>query len=322
MSIQPAPQMAAREWGLLICLSVLWGGSFFSAEVALRELPPLTVVFGRVAFAALALLAVLAATGRLRHLAPARWPAFAAMGLLNNILPFSLIVWGQTAISGGLASILNATTPLFTVLLAHVLTRDETLRPAKLAGVICGAMGVAVMTGLDQLQNPDGALWPHLAVLAAACSYACAGIYGRRFAGSPPLATACGQVTASTLLMAPLVALVDHPWTLAMPSAATWGAVIGMALLCTALSYVLYFRILAVAGATNLLLVTLLIPVSAAGLGMLVLGEQMQAHQFGGAAMIAGALLLVDGRLPHAAHRRLRVRWAAMSRPVRSDRQP
>lgn len=297
MATTSAYRMGAREWFLLICLSVLWGGSFLFAEIALVELPPLTIVLGRVGLAALALLTVVAAARQIGHLAIRHWPAFAMMGLLNNILPFGLIVWGQTRIDGGLASILNATTPLFTVLLAHWLTRDEKLSTARLAGVLSGLFGVGVLTGADLVSVTGDNHWAHLAVLGAALSYACAGLYGRRFAALPPLATACGQVTASTILLLPLVAIIDRPWTLAAPSPATWGAVAGMALLCTALAYILYFRILAVAGATNLLLVTLLIPVTAAGLGMLWLDERLQPHQLAGSALIGMALLLVDGRI-------------------------
>lgn len=296
MPAPSAPHMASREWLLLVCLSVLWGGSFLFAEIALVDLPPLTIVLGRVGLAALALLCMLALAGQLRYLAPRRWPQFAAMGLLNNVIPFGLIVWGQTAIEGGLASILNATTPLFTVLLAHWLTRDERLTPGRMAGVLCGTAGVAVLTGVDLLQNLGTDLWAQAAVLGGALSYACAGIYGRRFADLPPLATATGQVMASTCLLLPLVAIVDRPWALVTPSPATLGAVAGMAILCTALAYILYFRILAVAGATNLLLVTLLIPLSAVGLGALVLGERLELHQGTGAVLIALALVAVDGR--------------------------
>lgn len=301
-----APQMAFREWLLLGCLSVLWGGSFLFAEIALDELPPLTIVLGRVGLASLALLALLSAMGQLRQLAVRRWPQFAAMGLLNNIVPFGLIVWGQTAIEGGLASILNATTPLYTVLLAHWLTGDEKLSPNRVVGVLCGAAGVAVLTGVDFLAGLGANLWAQIAVLGGALSYACAGIYGRRFADLPPLVTASGQVTASTLMLLPLAAIIDQPWTLAMPSAVTWTALAGMALLCTALAYILYFRILAVAGATNLLLVTLLIPLSAVAMGALVLAERLQPHQFVGAILIASALLLVDGRVPRWCRKRLR----------------
>jgi drug/metabolite transporter (DMT)-like permease len=209
-------------------------------------------------------------------------------------------VWGQHRIAGGLASILNATTPLFTVLAAHLLTPDEKLTSPKGVGVVVGFVGAAIMIGPDALGSLGGGMLAQLACLAAALSYAFAGIFGRRFKrmGVAPLATAAGQVSASTILLLPIMLLFDHPWTLPMPHAATWGAVLGVALLSTALGYVLYFRILAAAGATNLLLVTFLLPVSAILLGALVLGEVLQPRHFLGMAFIGLGLVFIDGRLP------------------------
>ena len=295
--------MGPLEWALLLALSVLWGGSFFFTALAVRELPPLTIVALRVGLAALLLLAV----NRLMGVAMPRdgrvWSAFFAMGLLNNVVPFCLIVWGQTHIASGLAAILNATTPLATVVVAHLLTPDEKMTGNRLAGVLVGLLGVVVMLGPSLLDGLGTNLLAQLACLAAAISYACAGVYGRRFQrmGVPPMTTATGQVTASTLLLLPVALAVDQPWTLAAPSLTAWGAVLGIAALSTALAYVLYFRILATAGATNLLLVTFLIPVSAILLGVLVLGERLAALQLIGMALIAAGLAAIDGRL---------LRWA------------
>jgi drug/metabolite transporter (DMT)-like permease len=295
--------MTAREWAMLIALSVLWGGSFFFNGVAVRELPPLTIVLARVGIAALALWLVLAALRIQVPRVPGLAAAFLGMGLLNNAVPFTLFVWGQGHIASGLAAILNATTPLFTVLVAHVLTRDERLTAGKAAGVIVGFAGVVVMLGPDLLAGLGTGLWAQLACLAAALSYAFAGVYGRRFRrmGVPPLATAAGQVTASTLVMIPLVLVVEQPWTLPSPGAGTWGALLGIGLLSTALAYVLYFRLLAAAGATNLLLVTFLIPVSAILLGTLVLGERLAPRHLAGMALIGAGLALMDGRLARRA---------------------
>jgi drug/metabolite transporter (DMT)-like permease len=288
--------MGGAEWLLLVALSLLWGGSFFFTAVALRELPPLTVVLGRVALAALALLLLVGVSGQRlpRGLGP--WGAFLAMGALNNLIPFSLIVWGQTQIASGLAAILNATTPLFTVLLAHLLTADERLTPGRLAGVFAGFAGVVLMIGPGALEGLGGAVLAQCACLAAALSYALAGIFGRRLRGHPPLVTAAGQVSMSTLLILPLALTLERPWTLPWPGAATWGALAGIALLSTALAYVIYFRILARAGATNLLLVTFLIPVSALALGGLVLGERLAPGQSGGMLLIALGHAAIDGR--------------------------
>ena len=195
------------------------------------------------------------------------------MGALNNVVPFALIFWGQTHIASGLASILNATTPLFTVVVAHVLTDDEKMTGAKVAALLAGLAGVAVLIGPAAFAQPTGSLWGQLACLGAALSYAFAGIYGRRFRamGVAPLDAAAGQVTASSVLILPIMLIVEQPWTLAaLPPPATWAALAGLALLSTALAYVLYFRILAAAGATNLLLVTFLIPVTSILLGALL----------------------------------------------------
>ncbi len=301
--------MGRLEWGLLLALSVLWGGSFFFVGVAVAALPPFTIVLARVAMAALALLAFARATGLAMPVSPRAWGAFAAMGALNNVIPFSLIVWGQTQIASGLAAILNATTPLFTVVLAHLLTRDERLTPGRLAGVLVGFAGVAVMIGLPALTGLGGDPLPQVAVVGAALSYALAGIFGRRFRHLAPAVTAAGQASASAVMMLPVALLAEHPWTLPAPGAAVLAALVGLALLSTALAYLLYFRILAAAGATNLLLVTFLIPVSALLLGTLVLGERLELRQVAGVALIGLGLAAIDGR-PAA---RL-TRWATARR--------
>lgn len=292
-------RMGATEWAMLVALSVLWGGSFFFAGVAVKELPPFTIVTLRVALAALMLLVLVRATGRLMPTDRRVWAAFFGMGLLNNIIPFCLIVWGQTQIASGLASILNATTPLFGVLVAHVLTTDEKITSNKLAGVVIGFLGVTLMIGPAALMGLGAHMWAQLAVLGAAISYSFAGIFGRGFKtmGTPPLVAATGQVCASAIMLTPVAMLVDRPWSLALPGAATWGAILGIALLSTALAYVLFFRILATAGAINLMLVTFLIPVSAILLGSLFLGERLDVKHFIGMGMIALGLAAIDGRL-------------------------
>ena len=291
--------MTPVEWGLLLVLSLLWGGSFLFNGILVRELPPLTIVTARVALAAVALWTVVRLSGHAVPRSPAVWFAFFGMGVLNNIIPFSLIVWGQTHIASGLASILNATTPLFAVIVAHVLTADEKMTGGRFLGVLVGFLGVALMIGPSVLSDLGGNVLAQLAVLGAAFSYALAGIFGRRFRamGLPPLLPAAGQVTASALLMLPVALAVDRPWTLAMPSMEVWGALFGLAFLATALAYVIFFRILATAGATNLMLVTFLIPVSAILLGALVLGEVLAPKHFVGMALIAVGLAAIDGRL-------------------------
>lgn len=294
-----APRMMGlREWSMLLALSLLWGGSFLFVGVAVKELPPLTIVTLRVGLAAMALLVLIRCMGL--HMPKDRgiWVAFFSMGFLNNLIPFCLIAWGQTQIASGLASILNATTPLFAVIVAHFLTEDEKMAANKFAGVVVGFLGVALMIGPAALGGLGAHLWAQIAVLGAALSYSLAGVFGRRFTrmGVQPLLTATGQVSASTVMLIPIVLLVDRPWTLTMAPGATWGALAGIAMLSTALAYVLYFRILATAGATNLMLVTLLIPVSAILFGSFILGERLDARHFLGMATIAVGLAAIDGR--------------------------
>ncbi len=298
----PAPvnkPMSSREWAMLIALSALWGGSFFFIGVMVKELPTLTIVVGRVLLAALILLAVLKASGAAIPTSRTVWLAFFGMGFLNNVVPYTLIVWGQGHIASGVASILNATTPLFTVIVAHVLTSDEKMTGNRLAGVVVGLAGVAIMIGTDVLQSLGVGILAQLACLAAALSYGFAGVFGRRFRalGVSPLATAMGQVAASSVMLFPIMLLVDRPWLLPMPSLHAIAAMVGLAALSTALAYVLFFRILASAGATNIALVTFLIPVSAIMLGILFLGEALQIRHIIGMAMIGAGLAAIDGRL-------------------------
>jgi drug/metabolite transporter (DMT)-like permease len=281
-------------------LALLWGGSFFFVGVAVRDTPPLLIVLARVGLAALALWGVVVAWRlEFRRDGPAL-RAHLGMGLLNNALPFTLIVWAQSPTEGaglpsGVASILNATTPLWGVLLAHGLGAERATA-LRWAGVISGFLGVAVMMGANLAEAP---LLAVLAMLAATFAYACAGLWGRRFKalGIPPLVAAAGQVSVASLLLLPLALWFHPPGTMPWPGLATLGALVGLALLSTALAYLLYFRILDLAGSVNLLLVTLLIPVVAVALGVLVLGESLAPRHGAGAALIALGLALMDGRV-------------------------
>ncbi|MEO8318353.1 MAG: DMT family transporter [Bradyrhizobium sp.] len=286
----------ARDWSLLGLLSVLWGGSFFFNGVVLRELPPLTLVFLRVALAAVMLLPLLWLY-RVRFPAGwSGWKPFFAIGLLNNVLPFSLIVIGQTYIPSGLASILNATTPLFTVVVMAA-AGEEKLLARRIAGVVAGLVGVIILHG-GGLGFESGQGFGILLCLAAAFSYGLSALLARRLlANSPPLGTATFQMLASAVMMTPVAGLVERPWQLPMPGLTTWFAVIGLAALSTALAYIVFFQILRRSGATNVMLVTLLIPVTAILLGYLVLGERISPREIAGALVIGSALLLIDGRV-------------------------
>ena len=292
-------RMDQRQWLALVLLSMLWGGSFLFAGIQVKWLPPFTIAFVRVGLAAVILNALIRTIGKRMPADAAAWRAFFAMGVLNNAIPFCLIVWAQGHIASGLAAILNATTPIMTVIVAHFTTSDEKITANRLLGVVTGFVGVVVLIGADSLKGLGTDVLAQIAVLLAATSYAFAGIYGRRFRpmGIEPIMTATGQVTASTVLLFPLAMLADAPWTLAVPPLEVWLAAIGMAVFSTAIGYVLYFRILATAGATNLLLVTFLIPISAIILGTVVLGEHLAPRHFLGLAFIGAGLAAIDGRL-------------------------
>jgi drug/metabolite transporter (DMT)-like permease len=294
-----APTMGAREWSLLVLLSVLWGVSFYFFKVLIAELPTLTIVLGRVGLAALLMNLLILLKGDSMPASPRLWGAFLVMGLLNNVVPFILIVWSEIRISSGLAAILNATTPIFAVLAAHFATASEKLNWTKGVGVLFGFLGVVVLMGPSMLVNVSRDQVPaDLVCLLAAFILALAGIYGRRFKGLPSLTVATGQVTASTLVLLPITLVVDQPWNLSSPSIHGWEALTGIAVLSTALAYVIYFRVLATAGTTNTMLVTFLVPISAILLGVVFLKEAFTAQTLGGMLLIGVGLTAIDGRLP------------------------
>ena len=291
--------MGAAEWGILGLLSILWGGSFFFLEIALREVPPFTLVLARLGLSALLMLAFMAVARRAMPRRPGLWRALFLLALLNTALPFSLFAYAQTEISSGLASILNATTPLWGVIVAHLFTVDEKATPVKLVGVAAGIAGVAVMIGGGAVSGVGASLPAQLACLGATFCYALAGVYGRRFRawGVGPLDVATGQLVAGAILILPIALLVDAPWQLSLPGTATLLAIAGLALLSTTVAYFLYFSLIARAGATNALLVTLLIPVTAILLGTLLLGEMLLPRHWAGMALIVVGLAAIDGRL-------------------------
>lgn len=297
----PAGSMNKSDWTILLILAVLWGGSFFFIEVALPTTPPFTLVLLRLVLAAVMLWGVLLVRRETLPMPSGAATAFLVLALLNNAVPFILFAWAQEEITGGLASILNATTPIWGVIVAHLATSDEKATPAKVAGVLLGFGGVAVMIGADLLGEIGTGVLAQLACVGATLCYALAGVYARRFKlmGIQPIAVSTGQLTAGAIVMLPLVLLFEPPWAAAArtPSLEAWAALVCLALFCTSLAYILYFRLLASAGATNSLLVTFLIPISAILLGALILGETLAPRHFIGMALIGLGLAAIDGRL-------------------------
>lgn len=294
-----APTLDRHSWGLIAILSILWGGAFFLIEVGLRSYPPMTLVFARLVLAVPLLWAVLHFSGG-RLPADARsWTMLTIVGALNCALPFALFFWGQQHLDSGYAAILNATTPLWGVIVAHVMTSDEKLTPARAVGVLVGLAGIVVMVGQDALGGLTDNLLAQLACLISTLFYSFAAIYGRRLsqAAMPPLTIATGQTMTAALLMLPIMLVIDQPWTLALPRLDATLAALALAVFSTALAYVLYFRLINRAGASNAQLVAFIMPVLAVILGIAFLNEVLAARQIAGAALIALGLAILDGRL-------------------------
>ncbi len=289
--------MSAKDWGQLVLLGALWGGSFFFARIAVAEIPPLALVLYRVAIAALVLHLWLRLRGTSFAPVLARPGSFLSLALLNNVIPFSLIFTAQTEIGAGLTSVFYATTPLWTILVANLLTSDEKISTMKIAGVVIGIAGAAVMIGPGLLSNLGGPTWAKFAVIGAAVSYAFAVVYAKRFKGISPTVVATGQLTCATVLMLPIVFFLYSPAEIVTSDIPIWMAVLVLAILTTAFAFILYFNLIASAGATNASLVTLLVPVSAILLGTVFLGEKLETFEFGGMILIMASLIIIDGRL-------------------------
>ena len=289
--------MGPAEWGLLILLGAIWGGSFFFARIAVAEIPPLTLVLLRVGIAAIALHLWLALRGPSFALALPHWQLFLALGITNNVIPFSLIFLGQTELGAGIASVLNSTTPFWTIVIANAVTSDEKLSWNKVVGVLFGIAGTAIMIGPGLIAGLGGPVWAKFALIGASVSYAVALLVARHLRVVPPTVVATGQLTVSTLVMLPIALLAGGSAGFVGTSAHVWAAVFGLALLSTSFAYLLYFVIIARAGATNASLVTLIVPVSAILLGALFLGERLELFDFAGMALIAIGLVTIDGRL-------------------------
>ncbi|MEC7943528.1 MAG: DMT family transporter [Pseudomonadota bacterium] len=291
--------MSPTLWAMLILLSFVWGGTFFFQEIAVRELPVFTIVAVRVVVAAAFLSVILILSGQRFPKNWEIWRALVLLAIINNVIPFYLIVWGQKEIASGLAAILNAATPICTVLVAHFLTTDEKITYAKLIGVFAGLIGVMILIGIDVMEGLGSAVTAQFAVLGAAFAYSFGAIYGRKFRsmGLTATGTAAGQLLASSIILVPIALLVDTPWSLETPSVNAIAALICLGSVSTALAYWLYFRILERAGATNLVLATFLIPVSAVLLGLFILNVVLLMRHIFGMIFIGAGLVAIDGRL-------------------------
>ena len=306
MTQKQIPTIDLTSGLLLLALATAWGGSFFFAEIALTEVPPLTIALHRVFWAVPALFFVVCWQGIKIPRSIRVWVCYLVMGALNNAIPFSLIFWGQVTIDSGLASILNGTTAVFGAVVAGIFLVDEPLTVRKIIGALLGVFGVAVIMGVEALTNFDLRNLAQLAVLGAALSYAFASVWGKRFlSGYPPVMNAFGMLLGSTVLMIPVVIFAEGMPVLAL-SAEVWASLLAVAIVSTAVAYLLYFKILVRAGSANLMLVTLLIPPVAIGLSVTFLEEKLEYEAWFGFAFIAIGLAVTDGRLLDRLQQKLR----------------
>lgn len=290
-----SPRIGLREWLLLALLSLLWGCSFLFVELALRDIPVLTVALGRTGIAALLLIALLVAMRAPLAALARRWREFLLLGALRGAIPISLIVWAQTRIDSGVAGILNSTSPLFTMVIAHVLTTDDRLTARRLIGCLVGMAGVAIMMGMDAVRGLGHETLGQLAMLGATCSYGFAAVYGRRFQENSHVGSAAGMLCGASLLILPAALLLDRPWTLS-PGLHSLAALIALALLSTALGFVVWFKLITTAGPSNTSLVTFLIPFTALGLGLTLLDEKPSAASLLGLGIILAGLAITQAR--------------------------
>jgi len=291
-----APTASPKDWSMIFILAFIWGGSFLFGRILMLEWPPFTVVFLRVAIAALTLWIFLIFARKSFPIDGGLFGAIIIMGILNNVIPFSLILIGQQEIGSGLASVVNAMTPIWTLIIANFMTADEKFSTGKVFGILLGFVGVAVLIGDDLLRGLAASAWAQAAVLGATISYGFAGVFGKRFRNQDPLVISTGQLTASSLVLLPIMLILEDPMSISAPDLEMIVSMLGLSVLCTAIAYVLFFRILASAGATNVSLVTFLVPISAILLGMVWLGETLTPANVIGMVLIVGGLVLINGR--------------------------
>lgn len=294
-----SPKLDGTGWLFIGILSILWGGAFFLIEVGLRSYPPITLVFMRLVLAVPPMWIAMRLMGECLPTEPRIWSLLAIVGALNCALPFILFFWGQQYLDSGYASILNATTPLWGVITAHFLTSDEKATPARIIGLLIGMAGIVVMVGPEAMKGLSNNLLAQIACIISTIFYSFAAIYGRRLSQTEltPMAVATGQTMMAALMMVPVVAVMDQPWTMAAPRLDSTLAGVTLAIFSTALAYTLYFRLIDRSGASNAQLVAFLMPILAVILGIAFLGESLSGGQIAGAGLIAVGLAILDGRL-------------------------
>lgn len=291
--------MTPGEWTMLLSVAAFWGGSYFFTGIAVMELPVLSIVMARYAVSAPILIVLILWLGqRMPWNRDVIYAGF-MLAVFNQLIPFSLIAWGQSHIPSAVASILNAAGPIITMIMAHFMTRDDKMTARRFAGVTIGFAGMVIMIGVSAMQAMNVDIAAQIACVLATVSYAFANIRARRFTDArlKPTELVAAQATIAGLCLLPVLLVVDRPWTLDMPSGRTWLSLLGLGLLSSTLGHLIFFRLLTTAGATNISLVSYFMPVSAIVLGVLFLGEVLELRHIIGILTIAFGLAIMDGRL-------------------------
>ena len=289
--------MTPRTWLLMLLLGLIWGGTFFLSEILLHELSPFQIVFHRVSIAALVMVLYITIKGIALPKDGRTWLALAVMGLLNNAIPFSAIVFGQQYITGGMASILNSTTAFFGVMLSGIFLKEEAITMPKVIGVIMGILGVIIIMGFDTLSSLSLTNIGQILIILSSISYAFASIWGKfQVKNLGVEVTATGMLITSSVWMFILATMVEGLPFEALSMRSTL-SLLTFAILCTSVAYLLYFAILKQAGAANLTLVTIIIPPFALILDAVALGEMVSLQELIGFAIISLGLLVISGKL-------------------------
>jgi drug/metabolite transporter (DMT)-like permease len=293
----PQRIISSRTWAELFVLALIWGGVFLAVRLALDEVPFVTSVAHRVFWAAIILWIYVWLRGLSVPRDRRTWIALLVMGCLNNVIPFSLMAWGQLHIESGLASVFNSATAIFGVIIAALILADERLTTRKVVGSLIGFFGVATAIGLESLRNFDIISLAQLAVVAGTISYGFAGVWARiNLSALTPQVAAAGMLTGSSIVMVPAAFVIDGVPSFDL-SATALGAIAYNVIFATAGAYLLYYRILAAAGSANLMVVTLLMPPISIMLGALALDETLSTNVYVGLAFLALGLTILDGRV-------------------------
>ena len=278
----------ARELALLLLLATLWGASYTFIKLGVATIAPITLIAARTAIAGLLLLAIMRWRGVRMPRDGATWRRFLLQACLNSVIPWTLLAWGERSVDAGLATILNSASPIFTFLLTAAVTRHEAASPRKLFGVVAGMAGICLIVGIEAFDAVRGGLVAEFAIVAAAVCYACAAIFGRSFGGLDPMAPAAGSLLAGAAFLIPVSLVMERPWTMA-PSAVSVLALLGLAVVSTALAFVIYFRLIQTLGSVGTTAQAYLrVPIGVA-IGVAVLGERLSPTAWTGlACVVAG----------------------------------